>query len=219
MLLQVISKKGVPVSASPIAARPLPSTQRASPPTTAPSASARARGPGCVPQPLTRKCRRSGSSAHLVGAERRRAGPPGVTGARNSAQLRPGRPALVGGTPSACACVPAWPPARKQGRGGNGAARRGRARSVTPPLRPCAQLAGLHRGASLWEARLRTLFWGPSRICSPASREPRGRTHHVRIPLQRRFPVQVSGPAAVQADERATAIVAGELAICREACP
>lgn len=180
-----------------------------------------------MPQPLTRKRRRSGSSARLVGAERRRAGPPGVTS--RLTQLRSAPPRTPGPRRRhtkrvrMCTSVAARPEAgagRKWSSAARrGAARGGRARSVTLPLRPCAQLAGLHREASLWDARLRTLFWGPSRMCSPASRGPRGRTHHVRIPLQRRFPVQVPGPAAVQADERATAIVAGELAVCREACP
>lgn len=48
---------------------------------------------------------------------------------------------------------------------------------------------------------------------------PPSQTHHVCVPLQRRFPAQIPRSTAVQADERAATVVAGELAICREACP
>lgn len=48
---------------------------------------------------------------------------------------------------------------------------------------------------------------------------PRPHAHHVRVPFQCGVPAQVSGPAAVQADERSAAVMAGELAVCREGWP
>lgn len=88
-----------------------------------------------MPQPLTRKRRRSGSSARLVGAERRRAGPPGVTS--RLTQLRSAPPRTPGPRRRhtervrMCTSVAARPEAGA-GRKWSSAARRGagRARAV-----------------------------------------------------------------------------------------
>jgi hypothetical protein len=55
-------------------------------------------------------------------------------------------------------------------------------------------------------------------VCAspPYPGSPSSRAHHVRVPLQRGVPAQVPGPAAIQADERAATVVAGELAVCRK---
>lgn len=89
---------------------------------------------------------------------------------------------------------------------------------------PRAELAFLCRGKppvrTLFArnaARPKQLLQCGRQVCAPFPYAPLPRAHHVRVQLQRRFPAQVPGPAAVQADKRAATVVACELAICREA--
>lgn len=136
----------------------------------------------------------------------------------------------MGTSESVCACAPAWPQDRMRSCAEIAPAESPGDSEQSAPSRHAPHLFEpahgisycLPQGNPLLERPLRVMPGGPRNVSNVsrssarpclAHTSPGPPAHHVCVPLQRRFPSQVPGPAAVQADERAASVVAGELAI------
>lgn len=151
----------------------------------------------------------------LAGGVATRAPPPGNDLMAQAARLDPAAGLTSPGDQAArgreCACAPAWPRDRMRWREGAEMAQApSRAAGWSARRSPPAPLGARARSPLCRGEVARRGQRGP-RV--PASPPP---THHVGVALERRLPAQVPRPAAVQADERAAAVVAGELAVCGE---